>query len=227
MARKPIKKRKPRKVAKKTAFPKPPAMFTKKATASPKFKLKIGSNEDPFFIHPDSIPRGVALQWVSTASLSEYNPHSMMHLCLASGWRQVKECEPIGALYLMWAPEDLARSQKDANINRARQQMADALALFGFDGQKPSPFHGPVASIAPDTFVETRKYDSVSSDASPVDVDVTIKFRASARWQDAAAALGIDVQEYVRRRLIMEPPLLASYGEVYEPVDLQVTKKDY
>jgi len=235
MARKPVKKRKqqrapvkrkPKSFKPKAASVKPPKPF------NPIFNLKIGTHEDPFFIHPETIPDGVALQWVATDAESEWH----MSDALSNGWCLV-DGKDVKGLVLMWAPREVAKAQTDANINRAQKQMAEARALFGMNDGRASQYHGRVPMVS-DAFMVSSNYGTIPSDAPPIDIDVTIQFRVSARWQDAAAALGLDVTEYTRRRLIMEPTVLGPCSpaflyenvnisrNVYEPVQLSITRKD-
>jgi len=233
LTRKPVKKRKlSAKRSRKPVKAKPTfgeifrsALAKKPKPLNPKFRLKIGTTEDPFFIHPETIPDGVALQWVLPEP-------SAMREALRAGWKPVKEQDEVGGQVLVWASKEVARAQADVDIGRAKQQMADARALFGMDGQKPSPYHGSIKIVGSD-FVETKVYESVPSDAPSIDIDVTIKFRVSARWQDAAASLGIEVNEYTRRRLLMESVVLGPCGigdcvinGVYEPVQLFTKRMD-
>jgi len=237
---KPVKKRKRPPAKSKLAKAFASALHKKRPVTNPKFKLKIGKLEDPFFIHPETIPSGVALQWFTFRIMGEHEAdlhhplgRSFVQQALNSGWKLVQGCEVDGQA-LMWAPESVAKAQADAGRSRAQQQMAEARALFGMDGSKPSPYHGGIR-IADTNFVESKVYESIPSDAPPIDVDVTIKVRVSARWQDAAAALGLEVGEYTRRRLYMEPIVLgpcilyenfSCKGAAYEPVQLLTKRID-
>jgi hypothetical protein len=223
MARKPVKKRR---VARKPAKSKP---------FNPKFKLKIGLPDgDKFFVHPETIPAGVALQWVAVTVVGDADL-SNLDWYLEGGWKPVPNQKKIGGQVLVWAPQALADEMKKKGVGRATQQRADARALFGMDGQNPSPYHGGFPMAGPH-FIETKDYEGVPSDAPPIDVDVTLKIRVSARWQDAAAALGLEVAEYARRRLRMEDICLAWAGPrydnarhqsgIYEPVQLFIKRID-
>ena len=241
MARKPVKKRKQSRVSvkrkTKSAKAKPVSVKQPKPF-KPTFNLKIGIPEDPFFIHPETIPDGVALQWVTSSVMGTpqgdlpYAAYSFVEEAIKGGWKLVEGQKPLGGLVLMWAAQEVAKAQTQDNIDRAKQQMADARALFGMDGSKASPYHGSRFPMVQDTFMVSSAYASVPAGSPSIDVDITIKFRVSARWQDAAAALGLDVQEYARRRLIMDATILAPYGSrfdddmAYSPVELQITRKD-
>jgi hypothetical protein len=210
MARKPIKKRKPFKItAVKASKPRKPV-----------FKLDIGSIGDPLYIDPKSVPSGVALQWISADT------------DIPAAWRPVPNVGLTHLNRLIWAPARVADGERDANISNAKQQMADARALFGMDGSKASPYHGSSFPMVKDAFMVSGFYKSVPPNAPSIDVDIAIKFRVSARWQDAAACLGLEIQEYARRRLIMDAAILAPYGSrfdnemAYECVELQITRKD-
>jgi hypothetical protein len=71
-------------------------------------------------------------------------------------------------------------------------------------------------------FIETADYQR--AEPGPSVVDVTIKFAMPYRWRDAAAALGLDEAEYVRRRLIMTETMLAPFDGVYCHVQPGITK---
>lgn len=117
-------------------------------------------------------------------------------------------------------------------IRRAKKQFDDANELFQVVparyGMKSGGRSFPL--VSPD-FMVSSDYPKVAPDAQPVDVDVTIKLKVSVRWQDAAAALGLSLAEYARRRLLMEQQVLgpsATFIEdnAYEPVELSFTRKD-
>jgi hypothetical protein len=210
MARRPVKKRKARKTFKIVAV-------KAKRLRKPVFKLQIGSLNDPLYIDPKSIPHGIALQWTSADS------------DIPLGWEPVPNVGVIQLNRLIWATIEVAEEERAANIGRARKQMADAAALFGLDeyGRKLSHQYG-FPFVSPSFMVSTQ-YATVPADSLPIDVDIAIKVRASVRWQDAAACLGLTVQEYVRRRLLMEPSVLGpiDFNEnAYEPVTLSITRKD-
>ncbi len=256
MARKPIKKRKqrrvsvnrkPKSVKRKPTFDKIiRTVLAKKAKPlNPKFKLKIGAPEDPFFVHPETIPDGVALQWVMThctEGTGSSFPHEdfsflIYEKALDSGWKPVDGQKPIGSQILVWAPKEVAEAQREADFDRAKEQIREAGALFGLDeyGHKLGRQGFPLVSPS---FIVSSDYVSVPDDSSPIEVDVTIKVRMSVRWQNAAACLGLDPQEYARRRLIMEPTILgpcsrayiyenvSDPSSTYEPVELLTKRID-
>lgn len=202
MARKPVKKRtqpKPRKSAKKSSFDKivRKALAKKKVPTNPRFKLKIGVPDgDKFFVHPETIPDGVALQWASP-DLPYHDP--MLARCLASGWKLVPKQEAIGGLVLVWAPKAIADAQRDKNIDIAQQQMQEMRDLFKMD----APYVGQARRfpLVSESFLVSEPYQSIPSDTPPIDVEVTTRFRLSAHFQEAAALLHITPEVYAHRRL--------------------------
>ncbi len=228
MARKPVKKRKQQRasVKRKTKSVKAKPVSVKKPKPfNPIFNLKIGTSEDPFFIHPETIPDGVALQWIPL------NVDDLERV-QATGWKPVDGVDGVKSNMLVWAPKEVAKAQRDADFDRAKEQIREASALFGLDeyGHK---LNRQVFPLVSPSFMVPTKYASIPDDSPSVDVDITIKFRVSARWQDAAACLGLEVQEYARRRLFMEPIVLGPIYEydsdpkrIYEPVELYTKRID-
>lgn len=197
MARKPVKKRAPRKVEFKIVAVKP------RKFREPKFKLEIGSDNDPFYVNPQTIPEGVALQWVTTEILGEPVGGSSCVMSVQdaskSGWRAVKGATPVGGQILMWATSEVAESQRNANIDRARRQLKDIREQFQMD--KPYSGEGRRFPLVSESFMASEPYQSVAEDAHPIDVDVALKFRLSARFQEAAEFLKITPEVYAQRRL--------------------------
>lgn len=196
MARKPVKKRTPSKMEFKIVAVKP------RKFREPKFKLEIGSDGDPFYVNPQTIPDGVALQWVTTEILGE--PVSGFPFVMSiqdaskSGWRAVKGAAPVGGQILMWATSEVAESQRNANIDRARRQLKEIRELFRMDEPHFGEGRRPLVS---ESFMASEPYQSIASDAPPIDVHVALKFRLSARFQEAAEFLKITPEVYAQRRL--------------------------
>jgi len=189
MARKPIKKRKiVRKIVKKRIkAPKKPVVF------NPKFDLKIGTLEDPFHIHQETVPKGVSLQWITLSA-------DDLIRVQASGWQAVKGQDAIKGNLLVWAPNALADAQRDANIQRAKDQMQEVRDLFQIkeDGRRAYDRSFPLVS---QSFMVSSDYGQTPADAKPLDVEIKVNFRLSWRFQDAAASLGLSPKEYAQRRM--------------------------
>lgn len=214
MARRPAK-RKPR----KSKFDKPvkSALKYKPAPLNPKFKLEVGSEHDPFHVNPATIPHGVALQWISL-NVDD------LERAQYSGWKPVEGQDGVKGNMLVWAPIEVAKAQTDANIKSAKDLKAEMDKLFGRKERRGVPFVSP-------SFMGSWDYQRIPPDAKPIDVDITIKLRVSAKWQEAAAFLALDPQEYARRRLLMERVILGPISDycvdgIYEPVELSFTRKD-
>lgn len=124
--------------------------------------------------------------------------------------------------------------QREAVLVRADRDLAHRKAkenLQGHDAyQDPDHFRrGQVGffKILSPSFMVSSAYEHVPVDAPPIDIDLTVKFRVSPRWQDAAAAIGLDITEYARRRLLMEPSVIATGDDrVFEFVELSISRKD-
>jgi len=188
MARKPIKKRKiVRKIVKKRIkAPKKPVVF------NPKFDLKIGTLEDPFHIHQETVPEGVALQWITLSA-------DDLVRVQASGWQAVEGQDAIKGNLLVWAPKALADAQRDANIQRAKDQVEEVRALFQMDAGGHR--EGTHFLLVSESFMVSSDYGCTPTGAKPLDVEIKVNFRLSWRFQDAAASLGLSPQEYAQRRM--------------------------
>lgn len=212
MARRPIKKRKPR----KSKFDKivASALKSKPAPKNPKFKLDVGSEHDPLYVNPATIPHGVAIQWIS---LNVDDLERVQH----SGWKPVEGQDGVKGNMLVWAPIEVAKAQTDANIKRAKEQMREMDELFGRAPRKENGYF-PVVS---QSFMVSSAYESVPSNAGPIEVDVIVKLRLSRSLQDAAAALKLSPQVYGQRR--MDLYIRGDIGGLIIPIQDAVEITEY
>lgn len=212
MARRPIKKRKPR----KTKFDKAvaSALKSKPAPKNPKFKLEVGSEHDPFYVNPATIPTGVAIQWIS---LNVDDLERAQYV----GWKPVEGQDGVKGNMLVWAPIEVAKAQTDANIKRAKEQMREMDELFGRGPRKENGYF-PVVS---QSFMVSSAYESVPSNAGPIEVDVIVKLRLSRSLQDAAAALKLSPQVYGQRR--MDLYIRGDIGGLIIPIQDAVEITEY
>lgn len=199
MAKRPVKKRKPRKVVKPSRKPRFNSRISRAERAAkasqpepfePVFNLTIGTPDDPFHIDPLSIPGGVALHWI-TLSVDD------LDRAQSFGWKPVEGVGGVKGNMLVWAPVAIAEAQRDANIKRARDQIHEARELFGLNGRR----EGHPFPIAPQSFMVSSAYETVPSDTAPLDVDVTVRLRLPGRLQDVAAALKLSPEVYAQRRM--------------------------
>lgn len=212
MGRRPIKKRVARK-AKKIRTKSVPPIF--------------GAEEAKIFDIPKP-PAGLAYQWVLAEHLRKYPGWVSVPFARHSSEIPADTNEDGSIVYLgnvlVQRAEELVKAELSIPQKLALKNLQEHPA-YRAPGERYSPF--PVLS---ESFMVSREYAVVPADSPPIDVDITIKFRVSRRWQDAAAALGLDAQEYARRRLLMEDMVLASYGDqtdrFYLPVELYITRKD-
>lgn len=181
MARKPVKKRSAR---------------TKKPI-DPKFDLSVGSDTDPFWVDQTTIPDGISLQWIVPTTISRDK---------RSGWKPVLNIAPVGGQILMWAPYEVARAQRDAEIKRAIDQMK----AFGFD-RAGWPNDAGIVRILSASFMCSSDYDRADPSVKFMDVQVTVPMRLSYRQLDAASALKLTPQEYGQRvaRMLRLSPINA------------------
>jgi hypothetical protein len=207
LTRKPIKKRTQRSHLKVISKAWRPNALKRRV----KQVAKTEAEKDPFYIDPKLIPKGQSYQWVTNAKPEKYQIHSMMDLCLASGWRPVKGKKFVGGQTLMWAPKAIADAQRDVNTNRAQDQLRQFREMFGME----KPEAGGINYFSAGHIV-SEPYQNIPQNAPPIDCDVTVKFRLSQRYQDAAAALHLDPQVYAQRRLALY--LRGEIGGILLPV---------
>lgn len=182
MARKPVKKRRPRKVA---AEP----VAIKARPKNPRFNLTIGSDTDPFWIDPATIPEGFSLQWSIPTTLDAPKRR---------GWTPVPNIAAVGGQILTWAPYEVARAQRDAENQRALDQ-AEAMGS--------GALNHPVRILSP-SFMCSSDYERIATNTPPLDIQVNICLRLSARQLDAASALKLSPQEYgqrIARMMLISP----------------------
>lgn len=235
MAKRPIKKRKPRKV-KLTMLGVDPRDLTPrralnifapkpKVPLNPRFRLKVGSDGDPFYIDQKTVPAGVALQWI-TLNVDD------LERAQSSGWKPVEGVGGVRGNMLVWAPVAVADAQRDANIKRAKDQMREAKESLGLNGRR----EGRLFPIAPQSFMVSSAYETVPSDTGPIDIDVTVKLRLSGRLQDVAAALKLSPEVYAQRRMelymrgdiagLLLPSSTAKCLELYETGNFSLTPRN-
>jgi hypothetical protein len=168
-------------------------------------KQRKDPNDDPFFIHPDDVPKGKAYQWVATHVLGEPMPR-FEEQAKASGWKRVAGYRARAGRegqVLMWAPRKIADAQKQSRIDAAKKQLGEIKELFGIlDDQLPYG-EGARFRLASDDFMVSSDYPRTPKDAPSVDVDVNVKFRLSRHLQDAASALNLTAEEYAQRRMTL------------------------
>lgn len=214
-----VKKRK-----KAKAFPLRPRPLTKERRVT-----------DPFFIHPGDVPAGKAYQWFAqdVPGLSS-DDHDTIDRAKANGWKAVpfvrhdfsRRYRAKGSIVVrgMMLMENSAEY-----VTAGRLKDFDAAqTMFRESPCYPTKLQGAHFRIASDGFIVSSDYARVPPDAPSVPVPVTIQFLVNARWQDAASSLGLTNEEYVRRRLLMTSPVLATEGDgkPYEAVTLQIRKEE-
>ena len=217
MARRPLNKRKQR------------AKIVKKPIA----EARTEAEKDPFYIDPKFKKPGRAYQWVAITHGSEYDPFSIDEQCRKSGWKPVPLVKNVGNQRLMWAPQKVADAQRQANTDLAIAMDNDIRAALGMDVNGALTDRGKIGlittewldrALAFDKRMEElglpskrHEYTPVPSNAPSIEVEVTTKFRMSARFQDAAACIGITPEMYAQRRVALY--LQGQFGGILLPID--------
>jgi len=74
-----------------------------------------------------------------------------------------------------------------------------------------------------------EEWEKLNFEGDTIDIEVPLTVRIPRRWADAAVTCKLDFTEYVRRRLLIDRPVLGSMAYpwdgpvVYEPVNLSFT----
>ncbi len=222
--------KRPRRPAKKTARKavrkKRQTKAQKAAQAEAKHRASL-RKIDPYYLDPKLIPVGYSYQWkiegartpagwtaVPFSRHAHDFPPEYQNL-----FRQIAFC----GLALMETTAEQARAELAVSFDAAKKMndAATASPNFGTHGR---------FRIMPDDWVETEKIprEAAQNEGPPVDVAVVLMVRVPVRWKSAALYLKLELNEYVRRRILMERPILGcidqfSQETVYEPVNLQFT----
>lgn len=195
MARRPVKKRKPRKLSNTSAFQKVKELVERNYASEPL--------PDPFEIGP---PKGKAYQWASLHPDSKTEFESYKR----SGWKPVPASRHrefpsdrgrivLGESVLLEVSRKKYEKMIGSGIARAKAQMqdqSDALRLIDGGGTIRR------VAIMPDDWVASDSYVP-EHDEPFIDIPISITIRVTNRWQQAAGACRLTTEEYMRRRIIM------------------------
>ena len=186
------------------------------------------SKPDPFYLDPKLIPVGWAYQW-------------SVYVDPRSGWRAVpysrhahdfpKAAQSddgfiiIKGLCLAEIPAQFVKAELINQSQKARDMMADFDAAVGREGSGKGMWIMPSSWVESYSREELAKIDAPGPNSPPVEVSVTLLMQVPGRWNDAAAYLKLSLNEYTRRRIMMERLVLGcmdpfSPEAVYEPVSL-------
>lgn len=206
MARKPAKKRVPRKVSKTLKF----TANERQRMAFQKVQDLIERNFSPeplpdLFEEPIS-PKGKAYQWGSLHpdSATELNEYKR------AGWKPVPASRhPLfpsengkivfGGSILLEISRKKYEAFVSSGISRAQKQMGEQRATLGMDPDKPQ---SAIGRIMPESWVVSDPYQP-EHDEPYIDIPLTITIRVANRWQNAAGACKLSTEEYMRRRFNM------------------------
>lgn len=164
-------------------------------------------------IKPDP---NMAYQWAGTHRESMHE----LQRYLDAGWTVSKHPAQQAKnvpreVVLLEIPREQHRQMVAADIERAKKQMREVRELFQMNSSYRG--EGKRFPLVSDSFMVSSAYETVPSDTLPIDVPVTINFRLSGRFQDAAASLGLPATVYAQRRI--ELYLSGALGGLLLPVD--------
>lgn len=155
--------------------------------------------------------KGFAYQWAPFPQ--DQTDTETVATYVAAGWKPVKRCRGFVAkrgkiifnrCILMEIPLARQRELVDADIKRARNQDEGIRKLFGLDAETRRIYGGRAGTqLVSQDFMVSSAYETVPSDADPVDVPVVVMLRLSRRFQDAAAALKLSNEQYAQRRMAL------------------------
>ncbi len=222
--------KRPRRPTKKTA--RKIARKSRKIKASQRAYVRPKLVADPYYINPRLIPAGWAYQWVPQGSkLAEgwttvpYSRHAHDFSDEYSG--MFGQITFLG-LTLIETTIGQAQKEREALQAKARDLTSEIDKRFGRDvdgGRSGGFWIMPQDWNVSYTAEEIDRIDPPPSEGPPVEVAITLMMKVPARWNSAAAFLKLTLNEYARRRVLMERPVLGSMDPfsqdaVYEPVSL-------
>lgn len=224
MKRSRVKKAKP--------FPLKPRRLTKaekaKLTRERNVTTRAMRLVDPYYIHPRDVPVGKAYQWIALSILGNSNEDAVDR-AKEDGWKPVpfvrhdfaNKYRSKGQIIVndMLLMENAASVRDEAR----KKEQEEARKMAAESPCSPLKREGGRFPLVSDGFIVSEPYAAVPSGSDPVVVPVTIQFSMDARWQDAAAGLGLTNEEYARRRLLMAKPILAVDNLDDEPIWAAVT----
>lgn len=197
--------KRPRRPAKKK-----PRKVARKKIGSRESSAEIMTASQAAIFDTPKPPPGLAYQW---------NLLTETELMLAEGWERVlyrQHKELPRSLnsdgYIVYRNNTLFQINAaivQAALTSLRLNAEDMEDSFYVDSTR----EGRYMRIMPPSFVVASDYERISDASPPAPCEVTFTFMASARWQDAASALGLPLAEYVRRRILSEGrPLVIEDG---------------
>lgn len=196
MARKPIKKRKPR--------AKTPAPF--------------GEKEARIFDIPKP-PMGIAYQWVLVDHQDQWSD-AWVQVPFDRHADELPTKVNVGG-YIVYLGNILVQRDKQLvtiELDNARsaavRQLKEHPAYQGDRGHRYGDRGYPIAA---ESFMVSSTYQYVPSSAPSIVLDVTIPLRMSAHLQDTAAALGLSTQEYLQRSISLY--VRGETGGLLLPID--------
>ncbi len=197
MAKRPVKKRKPR--------AKVPDTF--------------GAEEAQIFDIPKP-PDGLAYQWGLVDHLARFEATGWVRVPFDRHAEEMPKSTKVDG-YIVYLDNTLL--QRDQAAVRAKITEANQAAKKQLEDhpayQKCWPHGGyvPMAPILSDHFVVSSAYERVQDSADPIILDVTIPVRMPARWQDTANALGLSHQQYLQRAISLY--VRGETGGLLLPID--------
>ncbi len=181
---------------------------------------------DPYYLAPGLIPVGWSYQWKIDGATPPTGwtcvPFSRHAHDFPRDFQNLFGQIAFLGLVLMEATAEQA--EKEASRPRvAATEMYDAHPA----ARKRGRYDG--FPLMPEDWIETEKIPdgAEQNEGPPVEVAVTLLMRVPVRWNSAALYLNLTLNEYVRRHILMERPVLGcldpfSPEAVYETVNVQI-----
>lgn len=165
-------------------------------------------SHDPYFIPADQIPKGWEYQWFCIAVNGiERDPRIIA--IETKDWRAVprtRHKQYSGFRHIVL--DGLKLYERRIPKDRPALTEANLAAIKQYEehpahpkNRKVHPHHSTL--IMPEEWNESETYDRVPNDATLVKISVSVPFALHARFQDAANALKLTLEQYAQRRILL------------------------
>lgn len=185
---------------------------------------------DPFYLDPALIPARWAYQWMPSIDPSSHwraVPYSRHAHDFPTAARTSDGGIEIKGLVLAETQATNVMAELELVRKKSKNQMGDLAEEMGKkDGQ--GFWIAPPSWNASYTSAELREMAPPAEVGPPITIEVQMWVKVPARWASAAAYLKLPLQEYARRRIVMERMVLGcmdpfSERAVHEPVNIFVS----
>lgn len=210
----------------------------KKAAPRKRTPRAFFNKNDPFYLDETLIPVGWAYQWST-------------YLDPRSGWRPVPYSRhahdfpkvaqsdagfiEIKGLTLAEIEAKHVTGELLRNEQKARDLAGEFDRSLGREAGGKGFWIMPESWVASYTTAEIRDMEPPLRDGPPIEVAITLIMKVPARWNNAAAYLKLTLNEYARRRILMERPILGCTERwdgspdaepLYEPFLLKLAPRE-